>query len=159
MNRIFIFAAILLAGAAVSPMARAHHSFSMFDPSREEVVEGTVIRWAYNSPHTLLFLKDGAGKQWVFEGAAPPSLLQRTPAMSGTTFAPGQHVIVVHCPLRDGRDGGGVGLVMTDDSTIFNPSDGGCGANQRNAEWSKWIRAGYKSRAEAESKSPAQAAH
>ena len=35
-----------------------------------------------------------------------PSILGRTPAMTGTTFAPGQHVIVVHCPLRDGRNGG-----------------------------------------------------
>ena len=103
MNRLFIFAAVLSVGGAAASMVEAHHSFSMFDPSREEVVEGTVIRWAYNSPHTLLFIKDGAGKQWVFEGAAPPALLQRIPAMSGTTFTPGQHVMVVHCPLRDGR--------------------------------------------------------
>lgn len=158
MHRFFIFAAALSACGAVTSMAEAHHSFSMFDPSREEVVEGTVLRWAYNSPHTLLFVKDGAGKQWVFEGAAPPALLQRVPAMSGTTFAPGQHVMVVHCPLRDGRDGGGIGLVMADDGTLFNPSDGGCGANQRNGEWPTWIKAGYKSRAEAESKAPASAA-
>ena len=157
MNRLLILAAALSAAAAGTSMVHAHHSFSMFDPSREEVVEGTVIRWAYNSPHTLLFVKDAAGKQWVFEGAAPPAILQRAPAMSGTTFAPGQHVLVVHCPLRDGRDGGGVGLVLADDGTVFNPSDGGCGANQRNAEWPQWIKAGYKSRAEAESKSPAPA--
>src|SRR6266436_5572970 len=129
MNRLFIFAAVLSVGGAAASMVEAHHSFSMFDPSREEVVEGTVIRWAYNSPHTLLFIKDGAGKQWVFEGAAPPALLQRIPAMSGTTFTPGQHVMVVHCPLRDGRDGGGIGLVVADAGTVFNPSDGGCGAN------------------------------
>lgn len=156
MNRVSIFAALLSAGTVTS-MVEAHHSFSMFDASREEVVEGTVARWAYNSPHTLLFLRDGAGRQWVFEGAAPPALLLRTPAMSGTTFTPGQHVIVVHCPLRDGRDGGGIGLVLADDGTLFNPSDGGCGANQRNAEWPAWIKAGYKSRTDAESKSPAAA--
>jgi hypothetical protein len=156
MNRFFIFAALLPACVATSAV-EAHHSFSMFDPSREEVVEGTVVRWAYNSPHTLLFIKDGAGKQWVFEGSAPPALLLRSPLMTGTTFAPGQHVIVVHCPLRDGRDGGGIGLVVADDGTLFNPSDGGCGANQRNAEWPTWIKAGYKSRTEAESKSPAAA--
>jgi hypothetical protein len=156
MNRFFIFAALLSASVTTSAV-EAHHSFSMFDPAREEVVEGTVVRWAYNSPHTLLFVRDGAGKQWVFEGAAPPALLLRTPPMSGTTFAPGQHVLVVHCPLRDGRDGGGIGLVVADDGTLFNPSDGGCGANQRNAEWPTWIKAGYKSRMEAESKSPAAA--
>lgn len=152
MNRFFILA--LVSAGIASQAAQAHHSFSMFDPAREEVVEGTVVRWAFNSPHTLLFVKDAAGKQWVFEGAAPPALLLRTPQMSGTTFASGKHVVVVHCPLRDGRDGGGVGLVMADDGTLFNPSDGGCGANQRNAEWQTWIKAGYKSRTEAESRSP-----
>jgi hypothetical protein len=155
MNRFLIFAAAVLAGCTMSSMVAAHHSFSMFDPGREEVVEGIVTRWAYNSPHTLLFLKDEAGKQWVFEGAAPPALLQRVPAMSGTTFAVGAHLVVVHCPLRDGRNGGGVGLVVADDGTVFNPSDGGCGANQRNAEWPKWLKAGYKSKAEAESKATA----
>jgi Family of unknown function (DUF6152) len=156
MNRVYIFAALLSTGVVTSAV-EAHHSFSMFDASREEVIEGTVARWAYNSPHTLLFLKDGAGRQWVFEGAAPPALLLRTPPMSGTTFTPGQHVIVVHCPLRDGRDGGGIGLVLADDGTLFNPSDGGCSANQRNAEWPTWIKAGHKSRTDAESKSPAAA--
>jgi plastocyanin len=79
MNRLFIFAAALSVGGGAASMVEAHHSFSMFDPSREEVVEGTVIRWAYNSPHTLLFIKDGTAKQWIFEGAAPPALLQRIP--------------------------------------------------------------------------------
>src|SRR5262249_32769443 len=157
MNRLFIFAAALSVGGAAASMVEAHHSFSMFDPSREEVVEGTVIRWAYNSPHTLLFIKDGADKQWVFEGAAPPALLQRLPAMSGTTFAPGQHVMVVHCPLRDGRTGGGIGLVVADDATVSHPCEGGRGATQRKAEGPRGIRAGYKSRAEAESKPPAPA--
>jgi Family of unknown function (DUF6152) len=155
MTRLLTFAVALSAGCAASSMAAAHHSFSMFDPAREEVVEGTVTRWAYNSPHTLLFLKDSAGKQWVFEGAAPPALLQRLPAMTGTSFAVGQHLMVIHCPLRDGRDGGGIGLVVADDGTVFNPSDGGCGANQRNAEWPKWLKAGYKSKAEADGKATA----
>jgi hypothetical protein len=48
MNRFFIFAALLPACVATSAVD-AHHSFSMFDPSREEVVEGTVVRWAYNT--------------------------------------------------------------------------------------------------------------
>src|SRR5260370_38219480 len=130
MNRLFISAAVRSVGGAAGSMVEAHHSFSMFDPSREEVVEGTVIRWAYNSPHALLFIKDGAGKQWVFEGAAPPALLQRMTAMSGTTFTPGQHVMVVHCPLRDGRDAGSIALVGADDANVFTPSNGAVDANR-----------------------------
>ena len=85
-----------------------------------------------------------------FEGAAPPAVITRNPSITGTTFQPGQHVFVVHCPLRDGRNGGGVGLVITDDGTVYNPADAGCGANRRSAQWPGWIEQGFRSRAEAE---------
>jgi hypothetical protein len=35
MNRLFIFGVALSAVAAGTSMVQAHHSFSMFDPSRE----------------------------------------------------------------------------------------------------------------------------
>ena len=143
-----VLAAALVVIATIA--AEAHHSFSMFDRSREEVVQGTVVRWAFNSPHTLLFIKDTTGVQWVFEGAAPPAILTRTPSMSGNTFRVGVNITVIHCPLRDGRKGGGIGLVITDDGTVYNPADAGCGANQRTLQWKEWVAAGFKSRAEAE---------
>jgi hypothetical protein len=152
MNKLSLVLVASLAVGIAGSAAQAHHSFSMFDRSREEVVEGTVVRWAFNSPHTLLFIQDAKGTQWVFEGAAPPAILTRTPPISGTTFRVGDHVIAIHCPLRDGRNGGGVGLVITDAGTVYNPADAGCGANQRSREWPEWIAAGFKSRAEAEAK-------
>ena len=150
-----------LAGIVAAPtVAQAHHSFSMFDHDVEKVIEGTVNRWGYNSPHTLLFVKDAEGTQWVFEGAAPPSVFGRTPAMSGTTFTEGQHVFVVFCPLRDGRNGGGVGLVIADDGTVYNPADGGCsGPGQKTDKWPGWIESGYRSKEEAEAAEPATASN
>ncbi|HWK64090.1 MAG TPA: DUF6152 family protein [Rhizobiaceae bacterium] len=145
--------AIALSAAStvlVATAALAHHSFSMFDPSKEIVVKGVVARWAYNSPHTFMMIKDEEGKLWAFEGAAPPALLARTPAISGDTFKNGQTVSVIVCPLRDGRNGGAAGLFFTDDGTVYNPSDAGCSANQRIKEWTDWLKAGHKSKAEAE---------
>ena len=130
--------------------AYAHHSFSMFDPSQEIVVKGTVARWAYNSPHTFMMIKDENGKLWAFEGAAPPAILARKPAITGDTFKNGQTVTVIVCPLRDGRPGGAAGLFFTEDGTVYNPSDAGCSANQRIKEWTEWLPAGHKSKAEAE---------
>ncbi len=137
--------------------AEAHHSFTMFDDMREEVVQGTVTRWAFNSPHVFLYITDESGALWGFEGAAPPALITRNPGMTGTTFTVGQHVTVVHCPLRDGRNGGGVGIVITDDGTLYNPSDAGCPANQRASRWPGWIEAGFTSKAEAEAAEAAAA--
>jgi len=140
-----VVSTLLCATAAV-----AHHSFSMFDPSQEIVVKGTVARWAYNSPHTFMMIQDEGGKLWAFEGAAPPALLARAPAISGDTFKKGQTVTVIVCPLRDGRNGGAAGLFFTEDGTVYNPSDAGCSANQRIKEWTEWLKAGHKSKAEAE---------
>ena len=139
--------AVLLTGAA-SAVLRAHHSFSMFDSTKEEVLVGDVVRWAFNSPHTIMYIRDGKGTVWGFEGAAPPAVIGRTPKMDGFTFKPGDRVTMIHCPLRDGRSGGAIGFVVNKDGTWFNPADGGCRANEAN--WRKWLEAGYTSRAQAE---------
>ena len=126
----------------------AHHSFSMFDAGREEVLVGDVVRWAFNSPHTVLYIKDAKGTVWGFEGAAPPAIVTRAPKVDGFTFKPGDRVTMIHCPLRDGRSGGAIGLVVSKDGTWYTPADGGCRASEAN--WRKWLEAGYASKAQAE---------
>jgi hypothetical protein len=129
-------------------VAAAHHSFAMFDREREELLAGTVVRWAFNSPHIALFIETDDGALYGFEGAAPAALVTRSPAMNGFTFQPGENVRVIKCPLRDGRDGGAIGFVITEDGTWYKPNDGACFPEQE--IWEKWIAAGYSSKAEAE---------
>jgi hypothetical protein len=145
-------AAVLAAGSATY----AHHSFSMFDPSQEIVVEGKVVRWAFNSPHTFMIIEDAEGETWAFEGAAPPSLIPRN--LTGNTFQPGDEIIVIQCPLRDGRPGGAAGLFIAADGTVYNPSDAGCRANQRTEQWPEWIAAGHRTKADAEAATGGDAA-
>jgi hypothetical protein len=139
--------AVLLTGAA-SEVLDAHHSFSMFDRTTEEVLVGDVVRWAFNSPHTIMYIRDEKGTVWAFEGAAPPAVIGRAPKVDGFTFKPGDRVTMIHCPLRDGRSGGAIGFVVSEDGTWYNPADGGCRANEAN--WRTWLEAGYASRAQAE---------
>ena len=91
-------------------VAFAHHSFAMFDHTVEKVATGTVARWAFNVPHSWLYLNvknpDGTETLWSFEGSAPTGLLQR--GITGATFEPGNVVTVSYCPLKDGRPGGGL---------------------------------------------------
>jgi hypothetical protein len=148
MEKLFLAArAALIAGVTLTTV-HAHHSFAMFDSTREEVLMGDVVRWAFNSPHTLLYIRDARGTVWGFEGAAPPAVVGRTPRMDGFTFKPGDAVTMIHCPLRDGRPGGAIGFVVSKDGTWYNPADGGCRANEEN--WRKWLVAGYTSKAQAE---------
>ena len=127
-------------------VASAHHSFAMFDRATERVMSGEVVRWAFNSPHTAVYIRTGEDEVWAFEGAAPASLVTRAPAMNGFSFQPGDEISVIVCPLRDGRQGGAIGIIIKDDE-FYSPNDGGCGPNVE--AWRDWIAKGYMSKQEA----------
>ncbi|MDR2215134.1 MAG: hypothetical protein LBE59_04755 [Nevskiaceae bacterium] len=150
MKKQFILALVAAASMAAVSVGFAHHSFSMFDPEQELVIKGQVVRWAFSSPHTFMMIKDADGAVWAFEGAAPPSLLARTPQLTGETFKAGEELTVVMCPLRDGRKGGAAGIFFRPDGSALNPSDGGCRASRHISEWQEWLGKGYKSQAEAQ---------
>jgi hypothetical protein len=142
---------IVIALPLTASVTLAHHSFAMFDKSVEKVATGTVVRWAFSTPHSWLYMnvKEG-GKEtlWSFEGSAPPSLLQR--GVTGNSFKPGETITISYCPLKDGRPGGGLGWVRLADGTFLNPSDGGCDGSAKAIEkWKPWLAAGYTSSTEA----------
>lgn len=139
--------ALLTVGAA-----EAHHSFAMFNRDIERVQTGTVVRWAFNNPHSWLYVNvkddDGGETLWSFEGSAPPSLLAR--GITGKTFEPGDTVTFMYCPLRDGRPGGAIGWARLEDGTYVNPADGGCpGDEETVSRWKAWLEKGYGSNEEA----------
>jgi hypothetical protein len=147
-----------LAAAAVTALlaaatAQAHHSFAMFNRDIEKVITGTVVRWAFNNPHTWLYVNvknvDGTETLWSFEGSAPPSLLSR--GITGKTFEPGDTITLMFCPLRDGRPGGGIGWARFADGSYVNPADGGCaGSEEAVNRWKDWLEKGYTSSEEAQ---------
>jgi len=141
------------AALLVTAAAEAHHSFAMFDREQEIVKTGTVVRWAFNNPHSWLYLNikndDGTETLWSFEGSAPPSLIQR--GITGATFKRGDTVTFMYCPLRDGRPGGAIGWAQLEDGQYVNPADGGCAGNEQAINrWKEWLAKGYTSKAEAE---------
>jgi hypothetical protein len=147
-----LWALTLMALPLLASAVMAHHSFTMFDRSVEKVATGTVVRWAFNAPHSWLYLNikgaDGTETLWSFEGSAPPSLLQR--GVTGNSFQPGETVTISYCPLRDGRAGGGLGWVRLVNGTFLNPSDGGCDGSEKAIEkWKPWLAAGHTSSADA----------
>lgn len=135
----------LLLGAG---LAEAHHSYSMFSRDVEKVISGTVDRWAFNNPHSWLYVKVpnamGGDTLWSFEAAAPPQLIGR--GVTGYTFKPGDKVTLMYCPLVDGRPGGAIGWVQLQDGRYIDPSDGGCDGGAENTEtWKVWLKRGIMS--------------
>ena len=153
MKKIFLIASLAL--MLIPGIAAAHHSFAMFDKSVEKVVTGQVVRWAFNNPHSWLYInvKDRDGKEvlWSFEGSSPTQLLQR--GITGFTFEPGSTITVQFCPMKDGRPAGGIGWVKMPNGNFLSPADGGCNGSAEAIErWKTWLAKGYTSSIEAKEK-------
>ncbi len=131
----------------------AHHSFSMFARGTQQILEGPVERWAFNNPHTWLYLKvqndDGSETLWGFEAAAPPQLIGR--GITGNSLKPGDKLTIMYCPLVDKRPGGALGWVKVADGSFLIPSDGGCRTDESVVtQWKDWLAKGYRSNKEAQ---------
>ena len=98
-------AAVVAAGAVV---AMAHHSFTMFDQTKQVTLSGTVTEFQWTNPHAFIELdvtdEKCAVKHWSVEMGSPSILMQ-----GGWKFKDiraGDKVTVKLNPLRDGRTGG-----------------------------------------------------
>lgn len=97
-----------LALAAVAAPALAHHSFAMFDNQKEVQLVGTVKDFQWTNPHTWiqLVVVNAAGKdaEWSIEGSSATTMARQ--GWTRTALKPGDHVVVVIHPLKDGTSGG-----------------------------------------------------
>lgn len=127
MNKKFlglVGAALMLAGPAL-----AHHSFAMFDYSKEITVVGEVKEFRWRNPHIhiLINVPDGRGGmvEWDIEGGTPNT--QRRNGWSANTLKPGDKISVVIRPLKNGDNGGNLIRATRGDGTPIGNTGGGNG--------------------------------
>ena len=114
-----LVAGALLAGA-VSGAAQAHHSFAMFDQTKQVTLNGTVKEFQWTNPHAFIELMDTSGKVWSVELNSPNNLIRQ--GWKRTAMKPGDKVTVVLNPLRDGTLGGLFNAVTLPDGKVLgNP--------------------------------------
>ena len=81
----------ILALAAWTANAQAHHSFSVFDMQTNKELEGEVVEFQWTNPHTFLWINvknaDGSETRWGLEGMSPNFLGRR--GWTKRTFEPG----------------------------------------------------------------------
>lgn len=114
----FQFAGALAGAVAlVAGTAQAHHSFAMFDMTKEVTVSGTVKEFQWTNPHAYIQIvaKDEQGRdvEWSMEMGAPMYLYAR--GWRPSSLRAGMQVRVTLNPLRNGRPGGVVREVVTAD--------------------------------------------
>ena len=115
-------AAILALGLAASAPAFAHHSFSMFDNEHETKVVGVVSEFEWTNPHIYIHMQvdDGKGgsKPYTIEGASP-GILNRI-GWKFNLIKPGDKLLMVIAPLRNGEPGGLLKEVRLTSGQIMN---------------------------------------
>ena len=95
--------------------AIAHHSFAMFDRTREvELKDATVKEWQWTSPHVwlLVVVPNGTANpdKYTIEGGNPGAL--RRFGFNKGTFAANDKVTVYISPLKSGEKGGSMLAVV-----------------------------------------------
>jgi hypothetical protein len=110
-----------VAAFAIAPAAVAHHSFAMFDRSREVTIVGVVKEFQWTNPHSWIQLivadKSGATTEWSLEGGSP-GILSRD-GWKRTSLAPGDKVTAVIYPLKTGLPGGSFLEIHKADGTVL----------------------------------------
>lgn len=104
MKSIGVFAVLAVVAAGIS-QGVAHHSASMFDVLRSEVLKGKLVELRWVNPHVTLTvkgtLKSGeAPAEWRIETTSPGNLT-RVGGWQRDAVKPGELVEVVFHPLRE----------------------------------------------------------
>lgn len=108
-----------LALAAWTPRADAHHSFSVFDMTTTQEIEGVIVEFQWTNPHTWTWIDvknaDGSTTRWGLEGMSPNYLGRR--GWTKNTFRPGDKVKASLWPLKSGEPGGTLQTATLPDGT------------------------------------------
>jgi hypothetical protein len=117
----FIAAVFGVAFMAAVP-AFAHHSFAMFDNSKLITLEGKVVEYRWENPHTHIIVKVPPGAKdpamvgtWDIEGASINIMARQ--GWTKISYKAGDPIIAVGHPLKSGDKGQSLSYVILPDGT------------------------------------------
>jgi Family of unknown function (DUF6152) len=92
----------------VAGSAFGHHSFAMFDRTKETTLVGVVQDFQWTNPHSWIELdvtnENGSVDKWSIELNSPNNLARQ--GWHSTSVKPGDKISVIVWPLRSGEKGG-----------------------------------------------------
>lgn len=117
-GRFFLGAA---SAALLASGAQAHHSFAMFDNTKEMVITGTVKEFQWTNPHSWIQVMvndaNGTPREWSIEGASINGLARQ--GWKSTSLKPGDKVSIRIHPQKNGMNGGALMSVQLADGTVL----------------------------------------
>jgi hypothetical protein len=98
----------------------AHHSFAMFDVTKELTLDGTVREFQWTNPHSwlqLTVMENGQNFEYSIEGQSPNGLVRH--GWTKKSLKPGDKVKVIIRPLKDGSRGGSFERAIFPDGRVL----------------------------------------
>jgi hypothetical protein len=121
-----VYGAAVAAALAWALPVFAHHSFTMFDATKQITLTGTVTSFEWTNPHTYIEIDamgtDGAVKHWSIELGSPSILLK-----SGWKFnslKKGDKTTLIINPLKNGQAGGFLNQATLPDGHVVGNGPG-----------------------------------
>jgi hypothetical protein len=112
---------LLAAAGGFALPAVAHHSFAMFDQTKQLSLKGTVKEFQWTNPHAFIRVdvaENGATETWDVELNSPNNLKRQ--GWSSSSVKTGDKVTIVLNPLRDLTHKGGLFIAVTlPDGTVL----------------------------------------
>ena len=125
--------AVTLAFVVGASRAAAHHSFAMFDTTKQVTLAGTVTMFEWTNPHAYIELdvpgENGSIKHWSIE-LGSPSILQQ----AGWKFKDlkyGDKVTAIVSPLKSGQAGALLSRITMPDGRVLTNGPGAAGVGRQ----------------------------
>jgi hypothetical protein len=116
----------LVGAFAVSAPVFAHHGNASYDYSKTVTLKGTVTKWMWANPHSLLFfdVKDDKGEtvHWVAEAGNPVDMLRE--GWTSTSLKTGDEMTIDVMPSKNGAPVGRIRQVRLNDGRVFGKGGG-----------------------------------
>src|SRR5262245_32900541 len=119
-GKLALLTASLATVLIVTAPALAHHSFSMFDMTKDVAYKGTIVEYKWVNPHVHLTLQVDADSgdpstagTWDIEGASTNIMARQ--GWTRASFKAGDQITVVAHPLKDGSKGASMFYVILPD--------------------------------------------
>jgi len=111
---------LLVTILAVAAPQLAHHSFSMFEMTKDVAYKGTVVEYRWVNPHVHMTLQVDADSgdpttvgTWDIEGASTNIMARQ--GWTRASFKAGDKITVIAHPLKDGTKGASMFYVILPD--------------------------------------------
>ena len=101
--------------------AFAHHSFAMFEMTKDIAYEGTVVEYRWENPHTHIIMKVNGGANagtWDIEGGS--TAIMGRQGWNRSLYKVGDPVTVVAHPMRDGSKGASLFYAVKEGKRLYH---------------------------------------